>query len=74
MRLLSEFGSTFEDQLRFLAVELSEIFKEGDPFYDIQDEKEAALCFAKRFERCSSKYYSVRQINATTALKYFAGE
>jgi hypothetical protein len=37
----------------------------------MQDEKEAALYFAKYYERCGSGSYSVRQSNATKALDYF---
>lgn len=40
-------------------------------FLNIKDEKEAALIFAKCYERCSSRSYSKRQNNATKALKYF---
>lgn len=70
-RLLNEFGSTLENQIKFLCVELFEIIPKGSSFYSLQDEKAAALYFAKYYEVCSSKYYSVRQINATKALQYF---
>ncbi len=70
-RLLNDFGTTLEDQIRFLSVELFEVIPKGNSFYSMQDEKEAALYFAKYYERCSSKYYSVRQKNATKALNYF---
>jgi cell division protein FtsB len=70
-RLLNDFGTTLEDQIRFLSVELFEVIPKGNSFYNMQDEKEAALYFAKYYERCSSKYYSVRQTNATKALEYF---
>ena len=71
-RLLNNFGTTLEDQIRFLSVELFEVIPKGNSFYNMQDEKEAALYFAKYYERCSSKYYSVRQTNATKALAYFS--
>lgn len=70
-RLLNEFGPTLENQIKFLCVELFEIIPKGSQFYSLQDEKAAALYFAKYYEVCSSKYYSVRQINATKALQYF---
>ena len=71
-RLLNDFGTTLEDQIRFLSVELFEVIPKDNSFYNMQDEKEAALYFAKYYERCSSKYYSVRQKNATKALNYFS--
>ena len=70
-RLLNDFGTTLDDQIRFLSVELFEVIPKDNSFYNMQDEKEAALYFAKYYERCSSKYYSVRQKNATKALEYF---
>ena len=70
-RLLNDFGTTLNDQIRFLSVELFEVIPKGNSFYNMQDEREAALYFAKYYERCSSKYYSVRQKNATKALEYF---
>lgn len=70
-RLLNDFGTTLEDQIRFLSVELFEVIPKDNSFYNMQDEKEAALYFAKYYERCSSKYYTVRQNNATKALEYF---
>jgi hypothetical protein len=70
-RLLNDFGTTLEDQIRFLSVELFEEIPKGSSFYNMQDEKEAALYFAKYYERCGSGSYSVRQSNATKALKYF---
>lgn len=70
-RLLNDFGTTLEDQIRFLSVELFEEIPEDSSFYNMQDEKEAALYFAKYYERCSSSHYSVRQTNATKALEYF---
>ena len=73
-RLLNSFGSTLEDQARFLCVELFEVIPKDKSFYSLQDEKKAALYFAKNYERCSSRYYSVRQSNATKALKYFTGK
>jgi hypothetical protein len=70
-RLLNDFGTTLDDQIRFLSVELFEVIPKGSSFYNMQDEKEAALYFAKYYERCGSGSYSVRQSNATKALQYF---
>lgn len=70
-RLLNDFGTTLEDQISFLSVELFEVIPKGDSFYNMQDEKEAALYFAKYYERCGSGSYNVRQTNATKALEYF---
>ena len=70
-RLLNDFGTTLDDQIRFLSVELFEVIPKDNSFYNMQDEKEAALYFAKYYERCSSKYYSIRQTNAAKALAYF---
>lgn len=70
-RLLNDFGTTLNDQIRFLSVELFEVIPKGNSFYNMQDEKEAALYFAKYYERCGSGSYSVRQSNATKALEYF---
>jgi hypothetical protein len=70
-RLLNDFGTTLEDQIRFLSVELFEVIPKGNSFYNMQDEKEAALYFAKYYERCGSGSYNVRQSNATKALQYF---
>ena len=70
-RLLNDFGTTLEAQIKFLSVELFEVIPKGNSFYNMQDEKEAALYFAKYYERCGSGSYSVRQSNATKALDYF---
>ena len=70
-RLLNDFGTTLNDQIRFLSVELFEVIPKGNSFYNMQDEKEAALYFAKYYERCGSGSYNVRQSNATKALQYF---
>jgi hypothetical protein len=70
-RLLNNFGKSLDAQLAFLSVEIYEEIPKGSSFYNMQDEKQAALYFAKHFERCSSKSYNVRQKNATKALEYF---
>ena len=73
-RLLNDFGSDLAAQCKFLGVELFEVIPQGSSFYGLTDEREAALYFAKVYERCNSKYYSVRQNNATKALNYFNGQ
>lgn len=73
-RLLNDYGRTLEAQVKFLGVELFEVIKSGNSFYEMQDEREAALYFAKKYERCGSGSYSVRQSNATKALNYFTGK
>ena len=70
-RLLRDFGTTLNDQIRFLSVELFEVIPQDNSFYQMTDEREAALYFAKKYERCSSKGYEKRQRNATKALEYF---
>lgn len=70
-RLLKDFGGSIEDQCRFLHVELYEVIPATNDFYSMQDEKEAALYFAKKFERCSSRSYEKRQNCATKALEFF---
>lgn len=70
-RLLKDYGGDFQSQVTFLGVELFEEIPRENSFYDMQNEKEAALYFAKYYERCSSKYYNVRKSNATKALNYF---
>ena len=70
-RLLNDFGTTLEDQIRFLSVELFEVIPKDNSFYNMQDEQQAALYFAKYYERCGSGSYNVRQKNATKALQYF---
>ena len=42
-------------------------------FTQITNEREAALAFAKCYERCSSAGYTKRQNNATRAYQYFVG-
>ena len=42
-----------------------------DSFLNLQNERDAALAFAKCYERCNSAYYSIRQTCATTAYNYF---
>ena len=47
-------------------------FKYSD-FLKLDDEKDAALAFAKSYERCTSASYNQRKKNAEKAYKYFVG-
>lgn len=42
-------------------------------FLNLTDSRQAALAFAKAYERCSSKSYAARQNNAEKAYNYFVG-
>lgn len=42
-----------------------------DDFVELTSYKEAALAFAKSYERCASQYYNVRVENAAKAYQYF---
>lgn len=42
-----------------------------DDFLSLTNEKEAALAFAKAYERCASGSYSIRQTNASAAYSHF---
>ena len=42
-------------------------------FLQLEDEKQAALAFAKAYERCGGGGYTRRQKNATKAYNYFVG-
>lgn len=79
--LLNNFGPNLEDQVAFLLYELKKemnsygyIYKTGfgyDEFIAMTDVEQAALAFAKSYERCSSKYYNIRMTNAKKAYNYF---
>ena len=79
--LLNNFGPNLEDQVEFLLYELKKemnsygyIYKTGfgyDEFIAMTDVEQAALAFAKSYERCSSKYYNIRMTNAKKAYNYF---
>ena len=74
-------GVSLQEQLVFLNSNIKyeidtygRIYKSNFKFHDFLNltcEKEVALVFAKSYERCDSRYYSIRQENATKALKYF---
>ena len=79
--LLNNFGPDLKDQVEFLLYELERemnsygyIYKTGfgyDEFIAMTDVEQAALAFAKSYERCSSKYYNIRMTNAKKAYNYF---
>lgn len=56
---IDTFGYTYKSNFNF------------NSFLKLNNEKDAALAFAKCYERCGSGSYSSRQTNATKALKYF---
>lgn len=72
-RLFRDFGTDIHSQCRFLSVELYEVIPKDSNFYSMQNEREAALYFAKYFERCHPDYYAIRQDSATKAYNYFVG-
>ena len=45
-----------------------------DDFLQMTDYRNAALAFAKVYERCGSASHSIRQYNAQIAYEYFAGQ
>ena len=53
------FGYTYKKKFNF------------NSFLNLTNAKEAALAFAKCYERCSSSTYSIRQANAIVAYNYF---
>ena len=74
-------GLSFEQQLDYLVGNMPEefntfgwLYKEGFTYEDflvLEDPKEAALIFAKVYERCGSASYKLRQKAALKAYKYF---
>jgi hypothetical protein len=79
--MFKSFGKSIDDQVDFLLYEMPKEFKsygykyksgfDYDDFLALEDEQEAALAFAKCYERCSSKGYSSRKKQATKAYSYF---
>lgn len=71
----------FEDQLPYLMSDIEyEIntfgfcYRSGftyEDFLSLKKPEEAALAFAKAYERCSSSYYTIREIAAKKAFNYF---
>ena len=74
-------GQNLQGQLDFLNKTIKNEFQifgglyqkgfDFNQFLNLTNEKEAALAFAKCYERCYHAYYGVRQVNATTAYNYF---
>lgn len=74
-------GMTFEEQLIYLVNDIEREFNifgscyyEGFTYKDflsLKNPGEAALAFAKVYERCASKYYSIRLKAAEKAYTYF---
>jgi hypothetical protein len=78
----SVYGASLEDQLAFLAKTIKKEFdvygkkchKKGfnyQSFTELTDEREAALAFARCYERSAKGGHARRQRNATRALAYF---
>lgn len=80
-RYFKVWNQPLEEQLKFLVdtidYELNTFgyaYKKGfdyNSFCNLTNEKQAALAFAKCYERCGSGSYNQRQKNATVALNYF---
>lgn len=76
-------GLRLEEQLHYLASTIENAFKyygylyapefTFEDFLNLQNEEEAAIAFAKCYERCGSGSYYKRQENATKAYNYFVG-
>ena len=74
-------GKSLQKQLEYLESNIKSefdtygsIYKKGfdfNAFLALENEQEAALAFAKSYERCGSAYYEVRQKNAIKAYNYF---
>lgn len=74
-------GKDLTAQLNFLSDTIKyeidtygRLYKSNFNFHDflnLTNEKDVALAFAKSYERCDSRYYAIRQENATKALNYF---
>ena len=74
-------GITFEEQLEYLDTDMAYEFNTfGNLYYSgftyedflaMDDPAEAALAFAKVYERCGSASYNKRQVAAETAFEYF---
>jgi hypothetical protein len=79
----SIFGADVEEQVQFLFDTIKyELDTFGycyswsfdyDSFLNMTDEQDAALAFAKCYERCGSGTYGLRESKATVAYNYFVG-
>lgn len=71
---LTEQCNFLRDTIQYEIDTFGKLYAKGfnfNSFLNMSDEKEAALAFAKTYERCNSKYYAIRQKNATKAYNYF---
>ena len=65
-------GADLPNQCQFLANTMNRQFGSSlSNFLNLQDPSNAALMFAKKYERCSSASYGVRQRNAMNAYNFF---
>ena len=75
-------GKDLDYQLEFLSKTIEDefssygrLYQSGftyEDFKQIDNEQDAALAFAKIYERCNSKHYNIRLSNAVEAYEYFA--
>ena len=73
--------ASLDEQLEFLKDTVESIFNtfgknyakgfKYEDFISMQNCEEAALAFAKCYERCNSKYYSIRLASAVKAYEYY---
>lgn len=80
----SVWNKNLEGQLNYLEETIQEEFDNFgfcyqskfnyDSFCELRNERQAALAFAKCYERCASGSYGVRQKNAELAYEYFTGD
>lgn len=73
--------ASLDEQLEFLKNTVESIFNtfgknyakgfKYEDFISMQNCEEAALAFAKCYERCNSKYYSIRLTSAVKAYEYY---
>jgi hypothetical protein len=71
---LTEQCDFLRDTIQYEIDTFGKLYAKGfnfNSFLNMSNEKEAALAFAKSYERCNSKYYAIRQKNATKAYDYF---
>ena len=65
-------GADLPGQCQFLASTMSSQFGSSlSSFLSLQDYSSAALTFARKYERCTSASYGVRQRNAAKAYSFF---
>lgn len=65
-------GQDLDYQLNYLAGNIrAQMGSTYEEFLQMDDPREAALCFAKNYERCYHGTYGVRQDNAERAYKFF---